>query len=196
MEDGQIETFTSEIYKMKDAIKTADKNKAHRANKADKKKDAAKELQKIKDQNKKLTARLAQARIPFLEDKRGTEEEIDAEQVQLYTSNTTPRKQRFGPAEKQRAGEAFGRTLASGLRLGDRLGETRSEKELKINFINKTNNYSGNKRFRETREQPITEEDGDWHYVEEENCPGIDAQAAEVGYGAMDEDQDVYDHSV
>ena len=34
MEDGQIETFDSEIYYMKDAAKTADKNKARRANKA------------------------------------------------------------------------------------------------------------------------------------------------------------------
>ena len=107
-------------------------------------------------------------------------------------SQPTPRKQRFGQAEKQRAGAAFGRTLASGLRLKDRLGETRSQKELKINFINK-GNYSGNKR---SREQPIAEEDGDWHYAEEEeNCPGIDAQADEVGSGQMDEDQDVYAHS-
>ena len=33
MEDGQIEDFTGRIYKMKDFEKTADKNKAHRANK-------------------------------------------------------------------------------------------------------------------------------------------------------------------
>ena len=87
-------------------------------------------------------------------------------------------------------------TLASGLGIKDRLGETRSEKELKINFINKNNNHSGKKR---PREQPIVEEDDDWHYAEEENCqencPGIDAEVAEVGYGSMDEDQDVYAHS-
>ena len=80
------------------------------------------------------------------------EEEIDAEQVEIFK----PRQQRFGSAEKQRAGAAFGRTLASGLRMEDRLGETRSEKELKINFIDKSNNLSGNKRF---REQPTAEDD-------------------------------------
>ena len=165
MEDGQIEDFAGEIYKKKDALKTAEKNKAHRANRADKKKVTEKELQKMKDQNKKLTAQLARSRMPYLEDKRGTEEEIDAEQVELYTSNATPRKQRFGPAEQQQAGNAFKRTLKSGLRLG----ETRSEKELKIYC---KCNYSGNKH---SREQPIAEEaDGEWHCAEEEeNCPGI-----------------------
>ena len=188
MEDSQIETFDSEIYMMKDAEKTADKNKAHRANKAEKKKVTEKELQKEKNRNKKLTAQLARARMPYLEDKRETEEEIDAEQVELYTSNSKPRKQRFGPAEDKQDGHAFRRTLASGLRLG----ETRSEKELKINLINKSNSTSGKKR---SREQPIVEEDDDWHYAEEENGPDIDAQAAEVGSGQMDEDQDVYAHS-
>ena len=96
MEDGQIEDFTSEIHKMNDTLKTAEKNKAHRANKADKKKDAAKELQKVKDQNKKLEAKLAKARMPYLEDKRRTEDEIDAEQVEIFK----PRKQRFRPTEK------------------------------------------------------------------------------------------------
>ena len=147
MEDGQIETFDSKIHKMKDYEKTAEKNKTQRANKADKKKDAAKELQRLQKENKKLTANLAQSRMPFLEDKRGTEEEIDAESVQLYTTDATPRKQRFAaPVDRQRAGAAFGRTLASGLGIKDRLGETRSEKELKINFIDKNNNHSGNKR--------------------------------------------------
>ena len=78
MEDGKIEMFNGEIYYMKDAVKTADKNKAHRANKADKKKDAAKELKKEQDKVKKLEARLAAARMPYLEDNRGREVEIDA----------------------------------------------------------------------------------------------------------------------
>ena len=186
MEDGQIEMFTSDIYTMKDAVKTADKNKAHRANKADKKKDAVNELKKEKDENKKLEAKLAQARMPDLYDKRGTEDEIDAEQVELFK----PRKQRFGPNSKQQAGDAFMRTLKSGMRVG----ETWSEKELKITYIKKPNSNSGNKR---PREQPIAEGDAedDWHYAEEEDHPGVDAQAADVGSGQMDEDQDVYNHS-
>ena len=186
MEDGQIEMFTSDIYTMKDAVKTADKNKAHRANKADKKKDAVNELKKEKDENKKLEAKLAQARMPDLYDKRGTEDEIDAEQVGLYN----PRKQRSGPAEKKQAEDAYMRTLKSGMRVR----ETRSEKELTITYIKKPDSYSGNKR---PREQPIAEGDAedDWHYAEEEDCPGIDAQAAEVESGQMDEDQDVYAHS-
>ena len=144
MEDGQIEMFTSEIYKMKDAVKTADKNKAHRANKADKTKKAAKELQKVQKENKKLDAQLARSRMPFLEDKRGTEDEIDAEQVQLYTANATPRKQRFeAPVDRRQSRAAFGRTLASGLGIKDRLGETRSDRELKTNFIDKNNNRIG-----------------------------------------------------
>ena len=200
MEDGQIETFDSKIHKMKDYEKTAEKNKTQRANKADKKKDAAKELQRLQKENKKLSANLAQSRMPFLEDKRGTEDEIDAENIQMWTTDATPRKQRFAaPVDRRQSRAAFGRTLASGLGIKDRLGETRSEKELKINFIDKSNNLSGNKRLREepTRAHPIAEEDdGEWHYAEEEeNCPGIDAEVAEVEYGAMDEDQDVYAHS-
>ena len=79
MEDGQIETFDSKIHKMKDYEKTAEKNKTQRANKADKKKDKDKELQRLQKENKLLTANLAQSRMPFLEDKRGGEDEIDAE---------------------------------------------------------------------------------------------------------------------
>ena len=186
MEDGQIEMFTSEIYYMKDVVARADKNKAHRANKADKEKDAAKELKKQKDKNKKLEARLAQASMPDLYDKRGTEDEIDAEQVELFK----PRKQRFGPNAKQQAGNAYMRTLKSGMRVG----ETWSEKELKITYIKKPNSNSGNKR---PQEQPIAEGDAedDWHYAEEEDHPGVDTQAADVGSGQMDEDQDVYAHS-
>ena len=205
MEEGTIETFDRKVYNMKDVDKTAEKNKTQRANKADKKKDAAKELQRLQKENKKLSANLAQSRMPFLEDKRGTEEEIDAESVQLFTTtDATPRKQRFAaPVDRRQSRAAFGRTLASGLGIKDRLGETRSEKELKINFIDKNNNFSGNKRTWDqfTQDQPIVEgDDGDWHYAEEEencqeNCPGIDAQAAEVGSGQMDEDQDVYAHS-
>ena len=66
-------------------------------------------------------------------------------------------------------------------------------------FINKSNKRTHD-QF--AQDQPIVErDDGDWQYAEEEaencreNCPGIDAEAAEVGYGAMDEDQDVYAHS-
>ena len=192
MEDGQIETFDSEIYKMKDAEKTADKNKAHRANKADKKKDAVKELKKEKDKNKKLEEKLAQAMMPDLYDKRSTEDEIDAEQVSLFKPRKQQLSQRFGPKEKQQDGHAFRRTLASGLRLG----ETRSEKELKINLINKSNSTSGKKR---SREQPIVEEDDDWHYAEEEEEEHnfIDAKVAELRRGSVDEDedQDVYAHS-
>ena len=203
MEEGTIETFDSKVYNMKDFEKTAEKNKTQRANKATKKKAAEKEIQRLQKENKKLSANLAQSRMPFVEDKRGTEDEIDAERAQLYTANTTPRKQRFGQTEKQQARAAFGRTLASGLGLGikDRLGETRSDRELKINFINKNN-----KRLREypeepyqeepTRAQPIVEEDcGDWHYAEEEEYNFIDAKVAEVRYGCMDEDQDVFAHS-
>ena len=138
--------------------------------------------------------------MPFLEDKRGTEEEIDAESVQLFTTtDATPRKQRFAaPVDRRQSRAAFGRTLASGLGIKDRLGETRSEKELKINFIDKNNNYSGNKR---PREQPIAEDEDDWHYAEEEeeehNHNFIDAKVAELRHGSMDEDedQDVYAHS-
>ena len=130
--------------------KTANKNKAQRANRADKKKFTENEIQELKKENKKLQAKLARGRMPNVEDKRGTGDEIDAEHIQLYRANTTPSKQRFGEEEQQRAGEAFGRTLASGLGLGieDRLGQTRSERELKINFIDK-----GNKRLREETTQ-------------------------------------------
>ena len=93
MEDGRIKLFNNNIFTMKDAARAADKNKAHRANRADKKKDAAKELQKEKDRNKKLEARLAADRMPDLVDKRGREDEIDAEQVEIFK----PRKRRFGP---------------------------------------------------------------------------------------------------
>ena len=190
MEDGQIEDFTSKIYKMKDFEKTAEKNKTQRANKADKTKNAEKELQRVQKENKKLTAQLAQSRMPFLEDKRGSEDEIDAEQVQLYTANTTPRKQRFGQASVK-----------------DRLGQTRSQKKLKANNVdrNTSSNFSGNKRFREERDQPGRDQpiadgdDGDWHYAEEEeeNYHFIDAKVAELRHGSMDEDedQDVYAHS-
>ena len=198
MEDGQIETFDSKIHKMKDYEKIAEKNKTQRANKATKTKDAAKELQRLQKENKKLSANLAQSRMPFLEDKRGTEEEIDAESVQLFTTtDATPRKQRFAaPVDRRQSRAAFGRTLASGLGIKDRLGETRSEKELKINFIDKNNNYSGNKR---PREQPIEEDEYGWHYAEEEEEEHnfIDAKVAELRRGSMDEDedQDVYAHS-
>ena len=200
MEDGQIETFDSKIHKMKDYEQTAEKNKTKRANKADKKKDAAKELQKLKKENKLLTANLAQSRMPFVADKRG-EEEIDAESVQLWTTGATPRKQRFAaPVDKQRAGAAFRATLEDGLGFNwDRLGETRSHRELKVNFIDKNSNHSGNKRPREEQQQPIVEEEGgEWHYAEEEDELGfIDAEAAEVRHGSMDEDEDrdVYAHS-
>ena len=200
MEDGQIETFDSKIHKMKDYEKTAEKNKTQRANKADKKKDAAKELQRLKKENKMLTANLAQSRMPFVADKRG-EEEIDAESVQLWTTGATPRKQRFAaPVDKQRAGAAFRATLEDGLGFNwDRLGETRSHRELKVNFIDKNSNHSGNKRPREEQQQPIVEEEGgEWHYAEEEDELGfIDAEAAEVRHGSMDEDEDrdVYAHS-
>ena len=197
MEEGTIETFDSKVYNMKEFEKTSEKNKTQRANKADKTKNAAKELQRLQKENKLLTANMAQYRMQFLEDKRGTEEEIDAESVQLFTTtDATPRKQRFGQAEKQRARAAFGRTLASGLGIKDRLGETRSEKELKINFIDKNNNYSGNKR---PREQPIEEDEYGWHYAEEEEEEHnfIDAKVAELRRGSVDEDedQDVYAHS-
>ena len=63
MDDGQnlIEMFNDDIFKMKGAVRAADKNKTHRANKADKKKEAAKELKKEQDKVKKLEARLAAA---------------------------------------------------------------------------------------------------------------------------------------
>ena len=131
--------------------------------------------------------------MPQVEDKRGTGDEIDAEHTQLYRADTTPNKVRFIIEEPKRAGAAFGRTLASGLGIKDRLGETRSHKdrELKVNFIDKNNNHSGNKR---PREQPIEEdEDGEWFFAEDGH--DIDAQAADVGYSSMDEDQDVFAHS-
>ena len=53
MEDGHIEGFDGEIYKMKEAIKTADKNRTQRANRADKKKKDSKELKKAEDKVKK-----------------------------------------------------------------------------------------------------------------------------------------------
>ena len=198
MQEGQLTAFDGEVYKMKDYGKTADKNKTQRANRAEKQKKSEKEVKALKRENEKLQAALAKGRVPQVEDKRGTGNEIDAEHNQLYRARTTPKttpvKQRFGKEEQQRAKAAFGRTLEDGLGFNwNRLGETRSHKdrEFKVNFIDKNNNNSGNKR---QREQPIEEgDDGDWYFAED--CPDIDAQAAEVGYGSMDEDQDVYAHS-
>ena len=113
MEDGQIEMFTSEIFKMKGAVRAADK-----------KKDAAKELKKEQDKVKKLEAKLVQARVPDLYDKHVKEGEIDAEQVEMFK----PRKQRFGPDETQKGSDAFLRTLTS----GREVGETWSERKKKI----------------------------------------------------------------
>ena len=200
MQEGQLTAFDGEVYKMKDYGKTADKNKTQRANRAEKKKKSEKEVKALKRENEKLQAALAKGRVPQVEDKRGTGNEIDAEHNQLYRAKTTPKttpiKQRFGKEEQQRAKAAFGRTLASGLGIKDRLGETRSEKELKINFIDKNNNYSGNKRH---REQPIEEDEYGWHYAEEEEEEHnfIDAKVAELRRGSVDEDedQDVYAHS-
>ena len=154
MQEGQITAFDGEVYKMKDYAKTADKNKTQRANKAEKKKKSDKEVKALKKENEKLQAALAKGRMPQVEDKRGTGDEIDAEHTQLFRAKTTPKttpvKQRFGKAEQQRAKTAFGRTLEDGLGFNwDRLGETRSQ-ELKVNFIDKDNNNSGNKRKRDT----------------------------------------------
>ena len=116
-------------------------------------------------------------------DKRGREDEIDAEQVEI----SKPRKSRFGPAEKQKGRDAFLRTLTS----GREVGETWSERELKIAYIKEPNsNKSGNKR---SREEPTEEADGEWHYTEElsEDDADIDARAADVGSGQMDEEQDI-----
>ena len=198
MQEGQITAFDGEVYKMKDYAKTADKNKTQRANKAEKKKKSEKEVKALKKENEKLQAALAKGRMPQVEDKRGTGDEIDAEHTQLFRAKTTPKttpvKQRFGKEEQQRAKAAFGRTLEDGLGFNwNRLGETRSHKdrELKVNFIDKDNNNSGNKR---QREQPMEEgEDGEWYFVEDGH--GIDAQAADVEYSSMDEDQDVFAHS-
>ena len=173
MQEGQITAFDGEVYKMKDYAKTADKNKTQRANKAEKKKKSDKEVKALKKENEKLQAALAKGRMPQVEDKRGTGDEIDAEHTQLFRAKTTPKttpvKQRFGKEEQQRAKTAFGRTLEDGLGFNwDRLGETRSHRELKVNFIDKNNNHSGNKRPREEQQQPIEEdEDGEWHYAEE-----------------------------
>ena len=161
---------------MKDYEKSANKNRTQRANRADKKRLSEKEVKALKKENEKLQAALARGRVPEVEDKRGTGDEIDAEHTQLYRARTTPKttpiKQRFfGEEERQRAGEAFGRTLERGLGLSvkDRLGETRSDRELKINFINKNNKRSREYPEEPTRAQPIVEEDcGDWHYAEEE----------------------------
>ena len=195
MQEGQITDFSGEVYKMKDYGKTADKNKTQRANRAEKTKKTEEKVKALKKENEKLQAALAKGRVPQVEDKRGTGSEIDAEHNQLYRARTTPKttpvKQRFGEEEQQRAKSAFGRTLADGLGFDwNRLGETRSQ-ELEINFIDKDNNNSGSKR---KREQPTeVGDDGDWYFAED--CPDVDAQAAEVGYGYMDEDQDVYAHS-
>ena len=197
MQEGQITAFDGEVYKMKDYARTADKNKTQRANKAEKKKKSDKEVKALKKENEKLQAALAKGRMPQVEDKRGTGDEIDAEHTQLFRAKTTPKttpvKQRFGKAEQQRAKTAFGRTLEDGLGFNwDRLGETRSQ-ELKVNFIDKDNNNSGNKR---QREQPTEEgPDGEWWFVEDAQAHGIDAQAADVEYSSMDEDQDVFAHS-
>jgi len=201
MQEGQITAFDGEVYKMKDYAKTADKNKTQRANRAEKNKKSEQEMEKLKKENKKLQAKLARGRMPDAEDQRGTGNEIDAEHNQLYRAKTTPKttpikkaEQRFGKEEQQRAKAAFGRTLEDGLGFNwDRLGETRSHKdrELKVNFIDKNNNCSGNKR---PREQPIEEsEDGEWWFVEDGR--DIDAQAADVEYSSRDEDQDVFAHS-
>ena len=193
MQEGSITDFSGEVYKMKDYARTADKNKTQRANRAEKTKKSANEVKALKKENEKLQAKLARGRVPQVEDKRGTGDEIDAEHTQLYRADTTPNKVRFIIEEPKRAGAAFGRTLASGLGIKDRLGETRSEKELKAYCqSNRNNNRSGNKR---PREQPIEEdEDGDeWAYAEDGQ--DIDAQAADVGYSSMDEDQDVFAHS-
>ena len=121
--------------------------------------------------------------MPFLEDKRGGEEEIDAEHIQLYTSTDIPRKQRVAKAASVK----------------DRLGTTRSQRTLKAYNADTYSNLSGSKRLREEQQQPIVEEDGgEWHYAEEEDeFSFIDAGVAEVGHGSMDEDedQDVYAHS-
>ena len=194
MQEGQITAFDGEVYKMKDYARTADKNKTQRANKAEKKKKSDKEVKALKKENEKLQAALAKGRHPQVEDKRGTGDEIDAEHTQLFRAKTTPKttpvKQRFGKEEQQRAKSAFGRTLEDGLGFNwDRLGETRSQ-ELKINFIDKDHNHSGNKR---RREQPTEEgPDGEWWFVEDSR---IDAQAADVGHSSGDEDNDVFAHS-
>ena len=88
MQEGQITAFDGEVYKMKDYGKTADKNKTQRANRADKKKKTDQEMEKLKKENKKLEAKLARSRMPFVEDKRGTEDEIDAEHIQLFQTPT------------------------------------------------------------------------------------------------------------
>ena len=198
MQEGQITAFDGEVYKMKDYAKTADKNKTQRANRAEKNKKSEQEMEKLKKENKKLQAKLARGRMPDAEDQRGTGQEIDAEHNQLYRAKTTPKttpiKQRFGTAEQQRASAACRKTLEDGLGFDwNRLGETRSHKdrELKVNFIDKNNNNSGNKR---PREQPIEEdEDGEWFFAEDGQ--DIDANAADVGYSSMEEDQDVFAHS-
>jgi len=191
MQEGQITAFDGEVYKMKDYAKTADKNKTQRANRAEKNKKSEKEVKALKKENEKLQAALAKGRVPQVEDKRGTGNEIDAEHNQLFRAKTTPKttpvKQRFGKEEQQRAKTAFGRTLEDGLGFNwNRLGETRSQ-ELKINFIDKDN--------KRKREQPTEEgEDGEWYFVED-NGHGIDAQAADVENSPMDEDKDVFAHS-
>ena len=201
MEEGQITDFTGEVYNMRDYEKTANKNKAQRANRADKKKLSEQEIKDLKKENKKLQAKLARGRVPDAEDQRGTGQEIDAEHNQLYRARTTPKttpikkgEKRFGTAEQQRASAACRKTLEDGLRFNwNRPGETRShkDKELKVHFIDKNNNRSGNKR---SREQPIEEgEDGEWYFVEDGH--GIDAQAADVKNSSRDEDQDVFAHS-
>jgi uncharacterized membrane protein YgcG len=193
MQEGQLTAFDGEVYKVKDYAKTANKNKTQRANRAEKKQKSAKEVKDLKKENKKLQAALAKGRVPQVEDKRGTGDEIDAEHTQLYRAKTTPNKVRFGKGEPQRAGTAFGVTLEEGLGFNwNRLGETRSHRDDKLKAYCQSNR--NNKRL---REQPIEEDEGgesdEWAYAEDGQ--DIDAQAADVGYSSMDEDQDVFAHS-
>ena len=58
MEDGKVEVFNGEVFKVDTAVRRTDKNTAQKANRAEKSKDAAKELKKQKDLNKKLEAKL------------------------------------------------------------------------------------------------------------------------------------------
>ena len=85
MEDSQVEMSNGEVFKVDTAVRRTDKIKTQRANSATKTKDQAKELKKQKELNKqleaKLEARLTASRMPFVEDKRGREEEIDAGNV-------------------------------------------------------------------------------------------------------------------
>jgi len=196
MQEGSITDFSGEVYKMKDYAKTADKNKTQRANRAEKIKKSANEVKALKKENEKLQAKLARGRVPQVEDKRGTGDEIDAEHTQLYRAKTTPNKVRFGKGEPQSARTAFGVTLEEGLGFNwNRLGETRSHRDDKLETYCKSNR--NNKRL---REQPIEEDSGgesdEWAYAEDgQDGQDIDAQAADVRYSSRDEDGDVFAHS-